>query len=127
MKIAKLLAGTVAAEKAAGAVLTPLIWMKQPVACTLAVPVLVNLTMQTFVAPVQDCTCALTCAELVNDPIRPKTNPVMAMAEMSVIARRITVARTGEIDFLLLLGIGIFNVCSLVLVSTCLTSLRLTL
>jgi hypothetical protein len=48
---------------------------------------------------------ARTCAELVNDPNRPKTNPAMAMAAISVIAIRITVARTGEIAFLLLLVI----------------------
>ncbi len=39
---------------------------------------------------------ALTLAELVNDPNRPNTNPAMAMAAMSVIAMRITVARTGK-------------------------------
>jgi len=49
-------------------------------------------------------TLAETLAELVNDPKRPKTNPAMAMAAMSVIAIRITVARTGEIAFLLLVG-----------------------
>ena len=35
-------------------------------------------------------------AELVNDPNGPNTNPAMAMAAMSVIAMRITVARTGK-------------------------------
>ena len=61
---------------------------------------LVNVTMHTSDDPVQDVTCALTCAELVNDPKRPNTNPAMAMAAMSVIAIRITVASTGEIAFL---------------------------
>jgi hypothetical protein len=41
----------------------------------------------------------------VNDPNRPKTNPAMAMAAMRVMAMRMTVARTGEIAFLLLLEI----------------------
>jgi hypothetical protein len=36
----------------------------------------------------------------VNDPKRPNTNPAMAMAAMSVIAMRITVARTGDMAFL---------------------------
>jgi hypothetical protein len=49
------------------------------------------------VTPTDD---ALTCAELVNDPNRPKTNPAMAMAAMRVMAINITVARTGEIAFL---------------------------
>ena len=47
----------------------------------------------------QVTTTADTCAELVNDPKRPNTNPAMAIAAMSVIAIRITVARTGEIAF----------------------------
>ena len=41
-----------------------------------------------------------TSAELVNDPNRPNTKPAMAMAAMSVMAMRMTVARTGEIAFL---------------------------
>jgi len=49
---------------------------------------------------VHEVTVAEICAELVNDPKRPNTNPAMAMAAMSVIAIRITVARTGEIAFL---------------------------
>ena len=55
----------------------------------------------------QVTTTALTCAELVNDPKRPNTNPAMAMAAMSVIAISITVARTGEIAFLLFLRLVI--------------------
>jgi len=46
---------------------------------------------------------ALTCAEDVKVPNSPNTNPAMAMAAMSVIAIKITVARTGEIAFLRLL------------------------
>jgi len=53
-------------------------------------------------------TRAVTCAELVNDPNRPKTNPAMATAAMRVMAMRMTVARTGEIAFLRLL---MFNLC----------------
>ena len=81
--------------------------MLQPVAATFEVPVFLKVTMHTLlpecepvVPAVQDCTCALTCAELVNDPNRPNTNPAMAMAAMSVIAIRITVASTGLIAFL---------------------------
>jgi hypothetical protein len=84
-----------------------------PVTATLEVPVFVSLTLHWLLLAVgaaalpavQVKTCALTCAELVNDPNRPKTNPAMAMAAMSVIAIRITVARTGEIAFLFLVGI----------------------
>jgi len=54
-------------------------------------------------AAVRSIGVADTCAELVNDPNRPNTNPAIAMAAMSVMAIRITVARTGEIAFLLLL------------------------
>jgi hypothetical protein len=43
---------------------------------------------------------AETCAVLVNDPKRPNTKPATAMAAMSVIAMRMTVARTGEMAFL---------------------------
>ncbi len=41
-----------------------------------------------------------TCAEDVNDPKRPKTNPAIAIAAIRVMAIKITVARTGEIAFL---------------------------
>jgi len=52
-----------------------------------------------LVVPVlmQDVTCAETVAELVNDPNRPNTKPATAMAAMSVIAMRMTVANTGLI------------------------------
>ena len=85
----------------------PPLWMAQPAAdvAALEVPVLVSVKMQSLPAMLQVETCALTCAELVNDPNRPKTNPAMAMAAISVIAIRITVARTGEIAFLRLLEI----------------------
>jgi len=58
-----------------------------------------------FPAALKALVVAATCAELVNDPKRPNTNPAMAMAAMRVIAFRITVARTGEIAFLLLVEI----------------------
>jgi hypothetical protein len=59
---------------------------------------------------VQVTATAEICAELVNDPKRPKTKPAIAIAAMSVIAIRITVARTGEIAFLLFLWLVILNV-----------------
>ena len=46
---------------------------------------------------------AETCAELVNDPKRPKTKPAMATAAIRVMAMRMTVARTGEMAFLFFL------------------------
>ena len=55
----------------------------------------------------QVTTTADTCAELVNDPNRPNTNPAIAMAAMRVIAISITVARTGEIAFLFFLELVI--------------------
>jgi hypothetical protein len=54
-------------------------------------------------------TLAVTPAVLVNDPKRPNTKPATAMAAMSVIAIRITVARTGEIAFLFLLWVEILK------------------
>ena len=57
-----------------------------------------------------EVTWAETCAELVNDPNRPNTNPAMAMAAMRVMAMRMTVARTGEMAFLFLL----FTICIVV-------------
>jgi hypothetical protein len=47
-------------------------------------------------------TTTCTVAELVNVPKRPNTKPATAMAAMRVIAMRMTVARTGEMAFLLL-------------------------
>ncbi len=81
-------------------------------ACTLAVPVLIMLTAQCAgLAVVQDTTLPVTRALLVNDPKRPKTNPAIAMAAMSVIAIKITVAKTGEIAFLALRGLVILKLC----------------
>jgi len=84
-------------------VATPLMLMEQALAATLLVPVFVSSTLQ-LSPPVlswwHNWTWAETCAELVNDPNRPNTNPAMAMAAMRVMAIRITVARTGEIAFL---------------------------
>jgi len=54
-------------------------------------------------AAVRFVTLALTCAELVNDPNRPNTNPAIAMAAMRVMAMRMTVASTGEMAFLFFL------------------------
>ncbi len=59
-------------------------------------PLLVRMTVQ--VPPpalaMQETEVALIWAEAVNDPKRPKTNPAMAMAAMSVIAMRITVGHS---------------------------------
>lgn len=54
------------------------------------------------VGTVQDTVAELivSVAELVNVPKRPNTNPATAMAAMSVIAMRMTVASTGEMAFL---------------------------
>jgi len=86
------------------------------VTATLLVPVFLRMTRQLpFVAlkfDLQLVTWAVTCAELVNDPKRPNTNPAIAIAAMRVIAMRITVARTGEIAFLSL-GLLILKICYL--------------
>jgi len=71
---------------------------------------LVKVTLHLPVAESQDVTCAVTVAELVNEPKRPNTNPATAMAAMSVIAMRMTVARTGEMAFLFLPCCTIFIV-----------------
>jgi len=80
-----------------------------PASCTehavttaLEVPELVMLMVQSPVEAVHEVTCAEICAELVNDPKSPNTNPAMAMAAMSVMAMRMTVASTGEMAFLFL-------------------------
>jgi len=82
----------------------PEIWMEHPVTMVLEVPELVSVTVQMSLGEVhvQDVTCAETCAELVNDPNRPNTNPAMAMAAMRVMAMSMTVASTGEMAFLFL-------------------------
>jgi len=83
----------------------PEIWTEHPVATTLDVPEFVRTTVQTSLAAglLQDVTWALTCAELVNDPNRPKTNPAIAIAAIRVMAMRMTVAKTGEMAFLFFL------------------------
>ncbi len=74
----------------------------QELAAVFTLPELVNWRLHVIVVAemsyVQVVTLAWTCAELVNDPNRPNTNPAMAMAAMSVIAMRITVARTGKMS-----------------------------
>jgi len=84
-------------------VAAPLMFMEHVVAATLLVPVFVSITLQ-LSPPVLSwwhrLTWPETCAELVNEPNRPNTNPAMAMAAMRVMAMRMTVASTGEIAFL---------------------------
>ena len=71
-----------------------------PVTVVAAVPVLDSVTTQLMaVVPVQEA-LPETLAPDVNDPNRPNTNPAMAMAAMSVMAMRMTVAMTGDIPFL---------------------------
>ena len=85
------------------AVETPPICMLQAVGVALDDPVFWRDTAQLAAAVVWQVTrTAETCAELVNDPNRPNTNPAMAMAAMRVIAMRMTVASTGEMAFLFL-------------------------
>ena len=64
-----------------------------------AVPVLLKLSTQVAVLDEQ-LADPDTLAVDVNDPNRPNTNPAIAMAAMSVIAMRMTVAMTGEMAFL---------------------------
>jgi hypothetical protein len=77
-----------------------------------AVPTLFKARLQVVEGDVHehDTTLAETFAVLVNDPKRPKTKPATAMAAMSVIAMRMTVARTGEMAFLFLPCCTIFIV-----------------
>jgi len=83
------------------AVATPAICMLQAVGVAFEEPVFWSVTMQSAVVVVWHTTLtADTCAELVNDPKRPKTKPAMAIAAISVMAIRMTVAKTGEIAFL---------------------------
>ena len=63
-----------------------------------AVPVLLNVTAHDD--PEVQVAVPDTLAVDVNDPNRPNTNPAMAIAAMSVMAMRMTVAMTGEIAFL---------------------------
>ena len=87
----------------------PPIWTLPPTTATLEVPVFVRTTVHWLLLAVDaagpathEVTWALTCAELVNDPNSPNTNPAMAMAAMRVMAMRMTVASTGEMAFLFL-------------------------
>jgi len=92
------------------ALVTPPNTIVDPVGVVLAVPLLMSEIVHTESATVvQVTTAALTLAVLVNEPKRPKTKPATAMAAISVIAMRITVARTGEIAFLL--RVGILKLC----------------
>jgi len=85
-------------------VATPAIWTLHAVGVAFEDPVFWRFTMQVAgAALVQVTETAETCAELVNDPNRPNTNPAMAIAAMSVIAMRMTVASTGEMAFLFFL------------------------
>ena len=65
-----------------------------------AVPVLLRVTVHGWAVPAKHVAVAVTCALDVNDPNRPNTNPAIAIAAMSVIAMRMTVAMTGEMAFL---------------------------
>ena len=84
--------------------MVPLTLIEQALTLTLEVPEFVKVTRQLSVVLVwvHCVTCADTCAELVNEPKRPNTNPAMAMAAMRVMAMRMTVASTGEMAFLFL-------------------------
>ena len=66
----------------------------------LAAPVFSMVIVPTQVDPVRTAEVAEICAVLVKDPNRPNTNPAIAIAAMSVIAMRMTVAMTGEMAFL---------------------------
>ena len=66
-----------------------------------ALPVFDKVTVQVVVVVVTGHEAVpVTLAPEVNDPNRPNTNPAMAMAAMSVMAMRMTVAMTGDIPFL---------------------------
>jgi len=64
------------------------------------VPELYMVTVQVVPEPAQEVNWAWTSAFEVNDPKSPNTNPDTAIAEVRVIAIRITVASTGETAFL---------------------------
>jgi len=82
----------------------PLSLRLQAVTATFDVPMFLSVTRQAgplaLLVWAQRMTDPETCAELVNDPNRPNTNPAMAMAAMRVMAMSMTVANTGEIAFL---------------------------
>jgi len=72
-------------------------------ALVLDVPVLSARIVPAGTAPPAKVVCDIvTCAELVNDPNRPKTNPAIAIAAIRVMAISMTVASTGEMAFLFL-------------------------
>ena len=81
----------------------PWSWTEHAFATAFEVPVLVSVRVHFRPDTEHEVTWALTCAELVNDPKRPKTNPAIAIAAMRVIAMRMTVASTGEMAFLFFL------------------------
>jgi len=89
------------------ALAVPWSWMEHALTWTLEVPLFVKVSVHIAcplvpAAEPHAVTAALTFAELVNDPNRPNTNPAIAMAAMSVMAMRMTVASTGEMAFLFL-------------------------
>ena len=81
---------------------TPLICTLHAVGVAFEEPVFCRPTTQSCKLSEQTTETADTCAELVNDPNRPNTNPAMAMAAIRVMAMRMTVASTGEMAFLFL-------------------------
>jgi len=93
------------------AYVTPPYVIEQELAAVFDVPELIMERLQTslWVFQTHVVTLAETCAVLVNVPNRPKTKPAIAIAAMRVMAISMTVARTGEIAFLLPVLVGIFN------------------
>jgi len=79
----------------------PSVIVQTPVIDVLAVPEFVRTSVHASGVPTQlGPEDADTTAELVNVPRRPKKKPDTAVAAMSVIAMRTTVASTGEIAVL---------------------------
>ena len=72
-----------------------------PVIEVLAVPVFCSGTVQTSGVPEHDTVPAETWAVLVNVPKSPNTKPAIAIEAIRVIEMRSTVARIGEIAFLI--------------------------
>ena len=70
----------------------------------LALPVFVRMIVHTSGVPLQFVTLAETLAVEVKVPNRPNTKPATAIAAMSVMAIRITVANTGLIAFRFVVG-----------------------
>ncbi len=86
----------------AAATEVPPLFRAQEITAAFAVPEFLRTTTHESPEALHEVTCAVTVAELVNDPNRPKTNPAMAIAAMRVMAMRMTVARTGEMAILFL-------------------------